>query len=90
METVLGTVHAATTMLAMGERAMLRDFMASNLAVVALTDEGVREGLLQPWKEAFFAWKTEDGHCYCKFDSFLHIVRGLVSLVDEDTVLAHH
>ena len=82
---MISTLTVATTLLAANEHDLLRKFLADSLVGMALTDNAVRAGVASYWLGAFGSWRTNDGHCGSNEKSWLLLVRGLTSLLEDDT-----
>ena len=74
-------------LMAAGDMATLREFMANSITGALVDDEAMRADVVASMFDTnpFCTWKTEDGHCHSTMDSFMLIVRGLKALLEEDT-----
>ena len=73
-------------LLAAGDDASLREFLAHSLLGATLTDDALREAFRTAWNGwQFSSWKSDDGHFHSKFETYLLMVRGLQALLEDDT-----
>ena len=83
-EGFVALIHIAV-LLAASDFDAVRELLAHSLTGLVLTDDAVRAGLASYWTGVWASWKTADGHLYSTFDTFMLVVRGLHSLLEEDT-----
>ena len=81
---VLPVYFVCSALLAAGELDALRELMTNSITGAALTDDVMRAATARFWAGGFASWKTEDGHCYSTFGTWLLVLRGLAALLDDD------
>ena len=79
-ESFLTIAYLAPALWLMGDRKLLRDFMANSLAGACLIDEEIRQGVATFWKQ--WGWKSDDGHQHSTQASFMLILHAIATLLE--------